>query len=238
MSALKLAFRTLTRTPFVSAIAILSLALGIGANAAIFSLFDQMLLQALPVQEPDRLVNLSNPGPKPGSQSCSQAGDCTVVFSYAMFKDLEEVSTSFSGVAAHRAFGTNLAAADQTVNGSGMLVSGSYFPILGVRPALGRLLGPQDDEVVGENYVTVLGYDYWENQLGLDPSVLNSTIIVNGQSMTVVGVAPRGFRGTTLGVIPDVYVPVTMRTVMSRGGTGGTTAETIGRTCSPDWHLE
>lgn len=215
MSALKLAFRTLTKTPFVTAIAILSLALGIGANAAIFSLFDEMLLQALPVQEPGRLVNLSNPGPKPGSQSCSQAGDCNHVFSYAMFKDLAEVSTSFSGVAAHRVFGTNLAAAEQTVNGTGMLVSGSYFPVLGLRPALGRLLGSHDDETIGENYVVVLGYDYWENQLGLDPSVLNGTIIVNGQSMTVVGVAPRGFKGTTLGATPDVYVPLTMRTAMS-----------------------
>ena len=215
MSALKLAFRTLTRTPFVTAIAILSLALGIGANVAIFSLFDQMLLRALPVQEPGRLVNLSNPGPKPGSQSCSRAGGCDEVFSYAMFKDLAEVSTSFSGVAAHRGFGTNLAASDQTVSGRGTLVSGSYFPILGLRPALGRLLGPHDDETIGENYVAVLGYDYWENQLGLDPAVLNSTIVVNGQSMTVVGVAPRGFKGTTLGSTPDVYVPLTMRTAMS-----------------------
>ena len=215
MSALKLAFRTLAKTPFVTAIAILSLALGIGANAAIFSLFDQMLLQALPVQEPGRLVNLSNPGPKPGSQSCSQAGGCDEVFSYAMFKDLAEVSTSFSGVAAHRIFGTNLAAAERTVSGTGLLVSGSYFSILGLRPALGRLLGSQDDETIGENYVAVLGYDYWENQLGLDPSVLDGTIIVNGESMTVVGVAPRGFKGTTLGTTPDIYVPLTMRTVMS-----------------------
>ncbi len=215
MSALKLAFRTLMKTPFVTAIAILSLALGIGANAAIFSLFDQMLLQALPVHEPGRLVNLAGPGPNPGSQSCSQAGGCDEIFSYEMFKDLAEVSTSFSGVAAHRLFGTNLAAADQTVNGTGLLVSGSYFSTLGLRPALGRLLGSHDDEIIGENYVTVLGYDYWENKLGSDPSVLDGTIIVNGQSMTVVGVAPRGFRGTTLGATPDVYVPITMRTVMS-----------------------
>ncbi len=215
MSALKLALRTLTRTPFVTAIAILSLALGIGANAAIFSLFDQMLLAALPVQEPDRLVNLANPGPKPGSQQCSQAGGCDEVFSYAMFRDLERASSSFSGVAAHRGFETNLAAGDQTVSGAGVLVSGSYFPTLGLQPALGRLLGPGDDENIGEHFVTVLGYDYWENQLGLDPSVLNSTIIINGQSMTVVGVTPRGFKGTTLGLTPDVFVPITMRTVMS-----------------------
>ncbi len=215
MSAFKFAVRTLTKTPFVTAVAILSLALGIGANAAIFSLFDQMLLQALPVQEPERLVNLSAPGPNPGSQSCGQAGNCEAVFSYPMFNDLAEVSTTFSGVAAHRQFGTNLAAADQTVSGSGMLVSGSYFALLGLSPALGRLLGPADDVTIGEHHVTVLGYDYWQNQLGLDPAVLNSTIIINGQSMTVVGVAPPGFKGTTLGVTVDVYVPLTMRTGMS-----------------------
>ena len=89
MRQLKLAFRTLWKSPFVTAIAILSLALGIGANAAIFSLFDQILLQPLPVREPGQLVNLSAPEPKPGSQSCGDAGDCEDVFSYAMFRDLE-----------------------------------------------------------------------------------------------------------------------------------------------------
>jgi predicted permease len=215
VSALKLALRTLTRTPFVTAIAILSLALGIGANAAIFSLFDQMLLQSLPVYEPDRLVNLANPGPKPGSTSCSGVGSCEEVFSYPMFRDLEQATSSFSGVAAHRPFGTNLATADQTVNGSGLLVSGSYFSTLGVQPALGRLLGPADDQTFGTHFVTVLGYDYWENHLGRDPAVLNTTIVVNGHSMTVVGVSERGFKGTTLGSTPDVFVPIAMRTEMN-----------------------
>lgn len=215
MAALKLAFRTLKKTPFVTAVAVISLALGIGANAAIFSLFDQMLLQKLPVQEPDGLVNLSAPGPNPGSQSCGQAGNCYAVFSYPMYKDLAELTTTFSGIAAHRDFGTNLATGDRTVNGTGLLVSGSYFGVLGLQPALGRLLGPEDDVNIGEHFVTVLAYDYWENQLGRDPGVLNSTIIVNGQSMTVVGVAPRGFAGTTLGTVVDVFVPLTMRTVMS-----------------------
>src|SRR5919107_6346121 len=110
MNNLKLAFRRLFKAPFVTSVAILSLALGIGANAAIFSLFDQMLLRPLPVREPERLVNLSAPGPKPGSQSCSQAGDCETVFSYEMFRDLEQAKTSpFSGIAAHVAFGANVA---------------------------------------------------------------------------------------------------------------------------------
>ena len=101
MRNLKLAFRTLAKTPFVTTIAVLSLALGIGANAAIFSLFDQMLLRALPVHEPERLINLQAPGPKPGSQSCNNAGDCEWVFSYAMYRDLEraEVPVSLAGIA-------------------------------------------------------------------------------------------------------------------------------------------
>jgi predicted permease len=215
MSSLRYAFRTLAKTPFVTFVAIVSLALGIGANTAIFSLFDQMLLRALPVQEPDRLVNMSAPGPNPGSTSCNQAGDCTEIWSYPMFRDLEREQRSFTGIAAHRLFGANLAQSGQTTSGQGLLVSGSYFPVLGVQAALGRLFGPSDDERLGEHSVAVLGYDYWENQLGADRSVLNQTIIVNGQPLTVVGVAPSGFRGTTLGAQPDVYVPLTMRTQMN-----------------------
>jgi hypothetical protein len=97
MGTLKIAFRMLTKTPFVTTVAVLSLALGIGANAAIYSLFDQMLMQALPVQEPSELVNLANPGPKHGSQSCGQASDCDEVFSYPMFRDLEAAPTGFAG---------------------------------------------------------------------------------------------------------------------------------------------
>src|SRR3954462_9379464 len=142
MANLKLGLRTLFKTPFVTAVAVLSLALGIGANAAIFSMFNQMLLRPLPVPQPDRLVNLSAPGPKPGSQSCTQAGDCDAVFSYAMFRDLEREQTGFTSIAAHRGFGANLAAAGQTTTGDGLMVSGSYFPVLELNPAVGRLLGP------------------------------------------------------------------------------------------------
>ena len=221
MANLKLAFRTLKKTPFVTAVAVLSLALGIGANAAIYSLFDQMLLRALPVQEPDRLVNLGAPGPKHGSTSCNQAGDCDHVFSYAMFKDLEEQATDgFVGIVAHVAFGANLAHTNQTVNGQGMLVSGSYFPVLGVQPALGRLFGPADDETIGVHSVVVLSYSYWENRLGADPGVLGGTLVINGRSMTIVGVTARGFEGTTLGNMPDVFVPITMREQMSSWWSG------------------
>lgn len=221
MRSLRLAFRTLARSPIISAVAVLSLALGIGANAAIYSLFDQMVLRALPVQDAGQLVNFANPGPKPGSQSCGQAGDCDEVFSYRMFRDLEErAQRAFAGIAAHVPFGANLAYERQTINAVGVLISGSYFPLLGVRPALGRLLGLDDDRTIGGHFVTVLSYNYWANKLGADPSVLNKTIVINGQPMTVVGVAARGFEGTTLGARPDVFVPITMRGVMVRGFDG------------------
>jgi predicted permease len=211
---LPLPLRALARTPLVTAAAVISLSLGIGANAAIYSLFDQTLLRALPVGEPGRLVNLSAPGPKPGSQSCNQAGDCDAVFSYGMFRDLERVQTVFTGIAGHRLFGANLAYRGQTLSGDGMLVSGSYFPVLGIQPSLGRLLGPGDDRVIGESHVVVLSDAYWRTRFNLDPGVLNQALIVNGQPLTIVGVAPRGFQGTTLGATPQVFVPITLREQM------------------------
>ena len=212
MRTMKFAVRTLCRTPFVTVVAVSSLAFGIGANSAIFSLFDQMLLRPLPVTRPNELVDLGAPGPKPGSQSCSQAGDCDEVFSYAMFRDLEKDNAgAFTGIAAHRGFGTNLSYKGQTLNSQGMFVSGSYFPVLGLQPALGRLIDPQDDRTVDDAPVVVLSHDYWQTRFGANPAVLNETMIVNGVSMTIVGVAPRGFEGTTLGSRPQVFVPISMR---------------------------
>jgi predicted permease len=211
MPNLKLAFRTLFRTPFVTIVAVLSLALGIGANAGIFSLFNEFLLQSLPVQAPHELVNLSAPGPKPGSTSCNQAGDCEAVFSYPMFRDLEEHQTPFAGLAAHRSFGTNLAYEGQTSSEQGAYVSGSYFPLLGVLPEAGRLIGPGDDSAPGEAPIVVLAHAYWTRLLNADPSVLNQTLVVNGQAMTIVGITPEAFNGTTLGSMPAVYVPITVR---------------------------
>jgi predicted permease len=217
MRNLKLAFRMLFKTPFVTSVAILSLALGIGANAAIFSLFDQMLLQPLPVPHPDQLVNLGAPGPKPGTQSCGQPGDCDQVFSYQMFRDLEREQTVFTGLAAHDPFGVNLSYHNSPMTGVGTLVSGSYFPTLQLRAAVGRLLGPSDDEAIGANFVTVLDHDFWESQLGGDPTVVGQQIMVNGRSMTIVGVAPKGFDGTTLGIRPTVFVPLSMRGALQQG---------------------
>jgi hypothetical protein len=117
MTSLRLALRTLFRTPLVTIVAIVSLAFGIGANAAIFSMFNQMLLRPLPVVAPDELVNLAAPGPKPGQNSCNNQGDCSEVFSYPMFRDLEKAQTVFTGLAAHRSFGANLAYRGQTMSG-------------------------------------------------------------------------------------------------------------------------
>jgi predicted permease len=216
----KFALRTLFKSPFVTVIAIVSLALGIGANAAIFSIFNQILLSSLPVREAERLVNLSAPGPKPGSVSCNQAGPCTLVFSYPMFRDLEREQTVFTGIAAHRSFRASFAYRRQSMVGQGMLVSGSYFPVLGVRPALGRLLDPGDDRATGQPPVAVLSHAYWHSRFAGDPNVLNDTLTVNGHQMTIVGVAPRDFAGTTFGAPPQVFVPITMRPQMEPNRTG------------------
>jgi predicted permease len=213
----RLAFRTLFRTPFVTTIAIISLALGIGANAAIFSLFNTILLRSLPVPEPDRLVNLSSPGVKSGSTSCGNAGDCSHVFSYPMFRDLERQQSVFTGIAAHRTFGANLAYRGQTMTGEGATVSGSYFQVLGVTPVRGRLLDRNDDRAPGQSNVVVLSHAFWRERLEGSPAVLNDTLTVNGQPMTIVGVAPAGFHGTTIGTRPDVYVPITMQGFMQPG---------------------
>jgi predicted permease len=214
MRSLKFAIRTLFRTPFVTAIAIVSLALGIGATAGIFSVFHQVLLQSLAVRDPSALVNLSAPGPKPGFGSCGRAGDCEVVFSYAMFRDLQKTQTVFTDIAAHVGFGANFAYEGQTSSGEGLLVSGSYFPVLELQPAVGRLLDASDDRVAGESRVVVLSYSYWSSRFGLDPAILDKQVIVNGQRLTIVGVAPKGFDGTTIGMRPAVFVPITMRSVL------------------------
>ena len=223
MFNLRLALRTLLKTPFVTVVAALSLALGIGANTAIYSIFDQMLRRPLPVYQPERLANLSAPGPTQGSNSCNNAGECDEVFSYPMLKDLQKSRQSaFSGIVGHRLSDGNIAYKGLTpMNGQIMFVTGSYFPVLGLQPALGRLIGPSDDETLGAHPLVVLAYDYWQTKLGGDRSVLNQTMIVNGQQMTIIGVAPEGFEGTTLGSRPNLFVPMTMRPALRMGSIKG-----------------
>jgi predicted permease len=221
MRNLRLAVRTAAKSPFVTVVAVLTLALGLGANAAIFSMFNQILLRPIPAADPARLVNLAAPGPQTGTNSCNQAGACDEVFSYPMFRDLEGAKTGFAGLAAHRTFGVNVAMAGQTpINGEGVYVSGSYFPVLGLRPALGRLLTPADDQTIGASDVAVLDHAYWETHLGSDPNVVGRAITVNGRDLTIIGVGPSGFHGTTLGSRPYVYVPITMRGVLTAASAG------------------
>jgi predicted permease len=208
---LRYTLRTFRRAPGFTAIAILTLALGIGANAAVFSLFNQLLLAPLPVPEPHHLVNLVSPGPRSGPTSCGSIGECEAVFSYPMFRDLERIQTVFTGVAAHRDFGVNLSYRGRTMTSRGLFVSGSYFQVLGLRPALGRLIGSADDRTAGESEVVVLSHAYWQNHLGSRQDIVGETIVVNGHVMTIVGVAEKGFDGTTVGLNPDVFMPITMR---------------------------
>ena len=211
MRDLRLAFRTLLKTPFVTAVAVLSLALGIGANAAIFSLMDQILFRQLPVATPEELVNLSMPGPIQGNDSCNQAGGCDIIFSYPMFRDIERQQDVLAGIAGHRTFGVSLAIGDEPTTGEAVWVTGGYFATLGLQPAIGRLLLPGDNEPGADNMVAVIGHRFWLDRFGARPDVLGQLLRVNGRSFTIVGVAPPGFEGTTLGARPLLYVPMQSR---------------------------
>ena len=212
------AIRTLARTPFVTAVAALSLGLGIGANAAIYSMFHQMVRQDLRVPEPARLVNLEAPGPKSGSQSCGMAGTCEAVFSYPMFRDLQKGSPSgLLGLAGHTDLDANVTFERRSFAVEGLFVSGTYFPLLRLQPHLGRLLGPADDETPGAHPVVVVAHRFWELQLGADSGTVGRTLLVNGTPMTIVGVAPRGFEGTTVGNRPMYFVPLAMSVTVGGG---------------------
>ena len=217
MRNLRLATRTLFKSPFVTVVATISLALGIGANAAIFSLFNEMLLAPLPVPYPERLVNFGGNNPSPGSHQCGLAGNCYLVFSYPMLRDLEAKPGPFTGIAGHVLFYPNISFANNTTNGTAEYVTGSYFPVLGVRPARGRLFGVDVDGDFGGHPLVVLSHRYWQNQLGGDPSVIGRIITVNGRQLTIIGISEAGFDGTTLGAHVDLFVPITMRGVVDAG---------------------
>ena len=214
------ALRVLSRQRLFSVLAITGLGIGLGLNMAIHSLFHQAVLKPLPASAPQQLVNLVASGPKNGSTSTNRAGAREAIFSYPMARDLQRAaadSETFTGLAAHRAFPTNIALGENTISGSGMLVSGNYFDVLGLRPALGRLLQAQDDTAAGAGRVAVLAWDYWRNALGGDPGVLDRDLRVNGESLRIVGVAPQGFAGTTFGVAPQVFVPISLRWLLQPG---------------------
>ncbi len=211
---LRYAVRGLLRRPLFALVAVLSLALGIGLNTAIYSLFHQAVLRPLPVAAPGQLVNLSAPGLKQGSTSNNSAGRRDAIFSYPMYRDLAasaEAREVLQGIAAHRLFPTNIAFGQGTIGGNGLLVSGSYFGLLGLVPTLGRLIQPGDDVHGSPARVAVLSHRYWQDRLGGDPGVLGRSVRVNGQLLEVVGVAPPGFDGTTFGTRAEVFVPIGLR---------------------------
>jgi predicted permease len=207
----KYALRMLGRTPWFTAVAVASLALGIGANTAIFSLTDQILLRMLPVENPQELVVLRSDGPFRGGVSSD--GDDAQSFSYPLYQDLRDRNQVFSGLLAR--YGTALSVSGQgrTERARGELVSGNYFQVLGVPAALGRMITPQDDaESAGA--AVVLSHAYWTRQFGADPGILNQQLTVNGISMTVVGVARPGFTGVQVGSPTDAFIPMARKKQM------------------------
>jgi putative ABC transport system permease protein len=216
----QVAFRALGRSPGFTIAAVLTLALGSGANTAMFSMFYQALLRPLPVPAADQLVNLTSPGPRSGRTSTSGTARSADIFSYPLFRDLERTQSVFTGLAAHRDFPANVAYDGYASSEEGRLVSGSYFPVLGLRPAVGRLLTPQDDRPGEPHDVVVLSHGFWLSRFGGSASAINETIIVNGQSMTIVGATPAEFLGTTLETHTQFYVPLSTANVMMPGWSG------------------
>ena len=221
MKQIRFTLRTLAKTPMLALVVVLSLGLGIGANTAIFSLLHQIILRSLPVDRPEELVLLNSPGEfKSGRSSTDNSGGMDSIFSYRIFRELEKRPDGVTAVAGFRDIGANVRFENQTVNASAMVVSGSYFPVLGTRPLVGRLISPQDDVHGAGNAVAVLGYGYWKDRLGSRREVLNQPIYVNSQAFTVVGVAPMGFTGTTPGQAPDVFVPMSFKPRLTPGWDG------------------
>jgi len=205
----RLAVRALRQRPLVSAVAVLSLALGIGVNTAIFSVTEGLLLRRLRVPAPERIVNVVSPGLRPGFVSMGDSGGIEAVFSHPLFRELERAEAPGVTLAAHRDFPANIGYEGRTGEGFGLLVSGRYFEAIGLRPALGRLFLPDDDRS-GSTPVAVLAHRYWTTQLGSDPTVLGRTVTVNGEALTVVGVGPEHFAGTTTMDQIDLFVPLAL----------------------------
>jgi putative ABC transport system permease protein len=219
VSDIRYALRQLRRSPGFAFTAVATLALAIGANTAIFTLLDQALLRALPVQDAKRLAVLSFAGEYSGHVS-SEGGDTPGhkhYFSYPMFRDLRDKNTVLSGLIASAPATAGVTWNNQAESASAELVSGNYFQVLGVQPALGRLLVASDETAPGANPVAVISFDYWKNHLGEAP-VQGKTLLVNGSPFTIVGVAAPGFHSMIWGHLPALFIPITMQ-----------------RTVNPDW---
>ena len=210
------AVRQLAKSPAFTLTAIVTLALGIGANTAIYSLLDQVMLRNLPVRNPEQLVMLSADGSDRGRLSV-YGGTDKDFFSYPMYRDLRDKNSVFSGAIATDQVQVAVQWHNQPELVYGELVSGNYFDVLGVKPAAGRLLVQSDDEVQERNPVVVLSYEYWQRRFGADPRVVNDSILVNSHPFTVVGIAPPGFRSFVVGSAPDVFAPMMMKPQITPG---------------------
>jgi predicted permease len=208
LADLRLALRGLRRSPLFSIVAILSLALGIGANTAIFTLIDQVLLRKLPVRDPDQLVMLY----QQGSHNGSNMG--TRMHSYPLYQDLQQKGEPLSEVLCRRLVPASVSVDNETERVEAEMVSGNYFTMLGVQPAAGRVFSSQDDQVYMGHPVVVLGYDYWVSRFAQDPTIVGRTIRVNNYPMTVVGVSAAGFAGIDPTQSPQIRVPIQMKPVM------------------------
>src|SRR5580700_4932954 len=210
---IRFGLRVLRKNLGFTIIAVITLALGIGANTAIFSVMNQILLRRLPVRNPGELVVLHAPGPSTGR--ISSDGDVTESFSYPMYKGLRDGAAKSIAIIARSSSDASLASQGQTERGRLELVTGNYFNVLGVAPAIGRVFDPQDDDSPGGNQLAVLSYNYWTRHFAGDPSVLNKSILVNNVPMTIIGVSRNGFTGVQIGQTPDVFVPMSMAKQMT-----------------------
>ncbi|HYK19640.1 MAG TPA: ABC transporter permease, partial [Pyrinomonadaceae bacterium] len=213
---IRYALRILVKKPGFTLIAVLSLALGIGANTAIFSLLDAILLRSLPVQEPNRLVLFGKGGS--GGLMSNIPNQSQDLFSYPFYRQVQQRSDLFSGVASLLSITWNVHgfvnANDDIQPMEVQLVSGTYFNVLGVNAGLGRVLTDADDQTPGGHPVAVVSHAFWQKRLGGEPSALGKTITIDNVAYTIVGVAPKEFFGTTVGIAPDLFVPLAMEKQM------------------------
>src|SRR5438105_12656992 len=202
---LRFSARSFRRSPSFTATALLSLALGIGATTALYSLIDQVVLRALPVDHPERLVLID----WIGFQNAETLGTRNLM-SYPIFRDLQQQKEFFDGVFCRAATTINVSTSGEPGLTAAELVSGTYFSVLGVSPALGRLLTIDDDEAPGSSPVVVLSYDFWKNQFGSAQDIVGRKVLVNQYPMTVVGVAAPAFHGIDVGEVPSLWIPAVM----------------------------
>jgi len=206
------AIRQLMKSPAFTVTVIVTLALGIGANTAVFTLFDQALLRMLPVERPKELVRFEWSGAFSGSMS-SFGGDTESrhnYFSYPMYKDLRDRNQVFAGMLAADKTQVGVSWHSQAENSDAEVVTGNYFQMLGLKPALGRLLTPNDDTAKDANAVLVLSYNYWKTRFGAARDVVGQTVLINGHSFTILGVAPENFDSAIGGYKPGAFIPMSM----------------------------